>query len=288
MRTPSSIQALLLPIVLIALTGCSITKAMRVENREVIGVTTMIGELRGAPLVFIGERHDARSHHELQLEVLKAIKAEGKKLALGVEMFEDSSQPALDAWIAGKVPEYSFQRVFALSWRNMPWGLYRDIFLYARDNSIPIVALNAPRQVVQSVARKGFASLTSAELLKLPTGIDAAVSDGYLEFMKSSYPMHGRSGAAFRNISEAQMLRNRVMARHIGDYLRLNPDRVMVVIAGGGHTRGMGGVPAELESGGPSYKIVQPPLWPISSATVTAKDADYLLVERFSWLWEIL
>jgi len=286
MRILSFTKALLLSSLLAALTGCSITKAMRVENREVIDVKTMIGELRGSPLVFVGERHDASSHHELQLDILKAIKAEGKPLAIGMEMFEDSSQRALDAWSAGKVPENAFRKVFAWNWRNMPWGLYRDIMIFARDNSVPIVALNAPREVVQSVAKKGFPSLTPEQLKLLPPGIDAEVTDAYLQFMMSFYPMHGRSGEAFRNISEAQMLRNRVMARRIGDYLQLHPETVMVVIAGGGHARAKGGIPAEL--GKLPYKIVLPPIPALDADTVTGGDADYLLVEPFSWLADIL
>ena len=286
MRILLPAKALMFCALLAALTGCSITQAMRVENREVIDVKTMIGELRGSPLVFLGERHDASAHHELQLDILKALKAEGKPLAIGMEMFEDSSQRALDAWSAGKVPENAFRKVFAWNWRNIPWGLYRDIMIYARDHSIPIVALNAPREVVQAVSRKGFSSLTPEQLKLLPLGINAEVTDTYLQFMMSFYPMHGRNGEAFRNISEAQMLRNRVMARRISDYQQLHPETVMVVIAGGGHARQKGGIPAEL--GKLPYKIVLPPIPALNSDTVTTKDADYLLVEPFSWLADML
>jgi hypothetical protein len=47
----------------------------------------------------------------LQLEVLKGLKAKGKPLAIGMEMFEGFSQKALDAWSAGKVPTYAFTKV---------------------------------------------------------------------------------------------------------------------------------------------------------------------------------
>ncbi|HBA86718.1 MAG TPA: hypothetical protein DCZ75_01685 [Geobacter sp.] len=283
MRIFRLVKALLVPaLLLILLCGCSITQAMRVENREVVDVKTMIDELRGSPLVFVGERHDAPAHHDLQLDILKAIKAEGKPVAIGMEMFEESSQRAIDAWTAGKVPEEAFRKVFAWNWRNLPWDLYRDLLIYARDNRIPVVALNAPRDVVAAVAKRGFASLTPEQLRQLPEGTDASVNDEYLKFMMSFYPMHGRQGDAFRNIGEAQMLRNKVMARRISDYMKLHPDTVMVVIAGGGHARENGGVPAELKE--LSYKIVLPPIPGLTSETVTTKDANYLLVEPFfSW-----
>ena len=283
MRTPPIAKALLLlllPLLLISLTGCSITHAMRVENREIIDIRTMTDELSDSPLLFVGERHDASSHHQLQLEIIKSLKAEGKSLAIGMEMFDETSQPALDAWSAGKVPEDAFRKVYQWSWRNIPWGMYSDILLFARDHRIPVVALNAPREIVQAVAKKGFAALTPQQLKKLPPDVDARASDSFQKFMLSYAPSHGKTGAAFKHIAEAQLLRNMIMARRISDYLELHPERVMVVIAGGGHARGTGGVPEELRKDLP-FKIVLPPLPPLTGETVTVEDADYLLVEPF-------
>lgn len=273
-------KLLSLPLLLALLSGCSITQAMRVQDREVVDVKTMIGELAGTPVLFVGERHDVSSHHDLQLEVLKELKARGKPLAIGMEMFENTSQPALDAWSAGKVLEYAFRKIYQWNWRNIPWEMYSDILLFARDNRIPIVALNAPRNIVQAVAQRGFASLSAEQLALLPTGVDAKANDSFLEFMRTSSPSHGRSGDAFMRIAEAQKLRNVVMARRISDYLALHPERVMVVVAGGGHARGVGGIPSELR-GSLRYKVVLPPVPRLDEDTVTSEDADYLLIEPF-------
>ena len=276
------LKLLLFLYLIFTLSGCSITHVTRVQDREVIGVETMIGELGEAPVILVGERHDAPAHHKLQLDIIKALRAKGRPLAIGMEMFEASSQKALDAWSAGKVPEQALRKVFEWNWRNIPWELYEEILLYARDNSIPIIALNAPRGIVQQVSHLGASSLSGAELLQLPAGVDLEVSDAYLDFMRSAYPTHGRGGEAFRNICEAQMLRNRVMARLIGDYLARHPESTMVVLAGGGHVREEGGIPAEL--GKLQRRIVLPPIPGLSTETVTGKDADYLLEEPYSWL----
>lgn len=286
MRNSHIIRPLLLAAIILTMTGCSVSQVMRVQDRETISVKTMIGELSNTPLVFAGERHDASLHHKLQLEILKSLKAEGKSLAIGMEMFEQSSQRALDAWSAGKVPEYAMKKVFEGNWRSIPWELYQDIILFARDNRIPIVALNPAREIVQKVSKRGFASLTEDQLGQLPEGVDARVSSAYLNFMATSYSMHGKSGDAFRHMCEAQMLRNRVMARRIGDYLAQNPERVMVVITGGGHARKTGGIPAELEN--ISYKVLLPPVTGMTEEEVSTKDADYLMEEPLFWLLEIL
>lgn len=280
MPLPCAAKALLFTLLLTLLTGCSISKAIRVEDRAEVDIPTMIDGLSGARIIFVGEAHDAGAHHELQLRVIEALKAQGKHLAIGMEMFEQTSQPALDAYTAGKVPEAAFRKVYALSWRYIPWEMYADIFHFARGNGIPIVGLNAPRELVQAVARRGFEDLSKEELARLPAGVDARVSEGYLQFMRGYSPTHGKDAEGFRNIAEAQMLRNVVMARRIEAYLAANPERVMVVIAGGAHVRGVGGIPSELR-GGLSYRIILPPMPPLNGKTVTRQDADYLLVEPF-------
>ena len=282
MRTSLTLKSLTMLVILLFLSSCSITRALRVEDRTMVNVRTMIDELSAVPVVFIGERHDASEHHKLQLEVLKGLKAKGKSLAIGMEMFEGSSQKALDAWSAGKVPTYAFVKVYQWNWRNIPYWLYEDIFNYARDNHIPIVALNAPQEIVKKVSQLGLSSLTNDDRRLLPPGVDAEVSDAYLDFIKSSYGVHGRNGDHFRHICEAQMLRNRVMASRILDYHQLHPESIMVVLAGGGHAREKGGIPAEL--GNLPFKIVLPPLPGLSAEAIRTEDANFLLEEPFSLL----
>ena len=210
------------------------------------------------------------------------MKASGRPLAIGMEMFEDQSQASLNAWSGGRMPESAFRQVFEWNWRNIPWGLYRDILIFARDNHVPVIGLNAPRSVVRKVSRRGFSSLTAGELRILPAGITAEVDESYLDFIRSAYFVHGGAGDGFRHICEAQMLRNRVMARHIANYLREHPETVMVVLTGGVHARGKGGIPSELAK--IPYKVVLPPIPNLNADTVESADADYLLEDP--WLVE--
>ncbi|PIQ13779.1 MAG: hypothetical protein COW70_02825, partial [Hydrogenophilales bacterium CG18_big_fil_WC_8_21_14_2_50_58_12] len=234
------------PIFLLGMTGCSITHAIRVGDGQRIGVGQMIAEVHNSPVIFVGERHDDASHHELQLEVIQSLQKAGKPLAIGVEMFQTDSQPALDAWIAGKTREEQFVRVYQANWRNLNWGLYRDVFLFARDHGIPMVALNAPNRIVEKVARQGFSALSNDELRALPAESADPISDENIRFMTAYYPGHGKNSEAFRHLGEAQMLRNRVMAKGIIRYLAQHPESRMVVLAGGAHAWGRGGIPAEL------------------------------------------
>jgi len=275
-------QAFLLFAIGLTLTGCSITHVMRLGDRKVIDVATMVRELDDTPVVLVGEFHDSTPQHGLQLAVIKGLHAKGRPVAIGMEMFEAASQRDLDDWSAGKVSEDDFRKVYEWNWRNLSWWLYAEILRYARDNRIPVIALNAPRRAVSKVSDLGVASLSSEELDLLPPGINLEVSDAYLDFMRSAYPLHGRSGEGFRNICQAQMLRNRVMARRVTDYLALHPGSTVVVLAGGGHARVAGGIPAEL--GDLRRRVVLPTVPGLNPEQVSGNDGDYLMEEPYSWL----
>jgi uncharacterized iron-regulated protein len=266
--------------ILFLLSGCSITKALRVEDRTMVDVSTMIGGVSDVPVVLIGERHDSMEHHKLQLEVLKGLKAKGKLIAIGMEMFEETSQRAVHDWVAGDLSREDFLRLYQRNWRNVPYRLYEDIFDYARENHIQIIALNAPRYIVEKVSQHGFSSLTEDDKHNLPPGADAEVSDTYLEFIRLSYGAHSQNSEHFRHICEAQVLRNWVMASRIRWFHQLEPSKVVVVLAGGAHVRGNGGIPDEL--GDLPFKIILPPFPGFSDKSITSKDTNYLLEEPFS------
>lgn len=261
---------------LLGATGCSITHVIRIEDGERIGIGQMIAEVSGSPLIFVGEHHDDASHHELQLEVIKGIHKTRKPQAIGIEMFETGSQPALDGWIAGKIPEEQFVSIYRANWRNLDWEFYRDIFLYARDNGIPMLGLNVPRQIIEKVAREGFAALSKDDLRALPHGSASPVSEEFIQFMAGYYPSHGKGSESFRHLCEAQMLRNRVMAGTIIRYMGRNPGSSMVVLTGGGHAWGKGGIPAEL--GSLPHKIILPPFSGMGSDNPELEGGgDYLM-----------
>lgn len=274
MSTPSLLRALW-PLYFFALASCSITHAIRTENNQRIDVEQMIAEVRDAPLLFVGERHDSTAHHVLQLDVIKGLQQTGRPLAIGIEMFEIQNQAALDAWIARKTSEAEFVRIYQANWRNLSWWLYRDIFVFARDHGIAMIALNAPREIVQKVARQGFAGLSSSDLLGLPPESTRPIRDDDVDFMTRYFPGHGRDGAAAYHLAEAQVLRNRVMAKGILRYLGRHPDSRLLVLTGGVHAWGKGGIPGEL--GGQPYKIIVPPIPGLEVGAGATAGADYLL-----------
>ncbi len=63
------------------------------------------------PLVYVGEVHDNPASHRLQLEILTAMQERHPgRVSLGMEMFNNEQQDALDKWVAGELSEKEFLR----------------------------------------------------------------------------------------------------------------------------------------------------------------------------------
>lgn len=263
------------PVLLLALAGCSITHAIRSEDGQRIAVDQMIAEVSNVPLILVGERHDEPSHHELQLRLMQNLYYAGKPLAIGLEMFRVDSQGALDNWVSGITTEAEFVKIYQDNWHNLSWDLYQDIFRFAREHGIPMIALNVPQQIIEKVVHAGFSGLSNADLIALPPRSTDPLSDASMQFMKAYFPDHGKNGDAFHRLCEAQVLRNRVMAKAIIRYLKNHPGSTMIVLAGGVHVWKAGGIPAEL--GNLPYKAIVPRFSAIGTDDQDTGGTDYLL-----------
>jgi uncharacterized iron-regulated protein len=247
----------------------------RVADSQMVGFNEMLADLRSSRLIFIGELHDNPAHHQLQLEVIKRLKGSGKKIAIALEMFRAENQQGLDMWVDGSLGIIEFMDFYRDNW-TLPWELYDSLFLYARNNGIPLIAMNAPNSVMQKVYRQGFEALSPEEKRLLPSGVTCSVDRSYMSFVRRNFVWHSSDESTFMHFCEAQLLRNKVMAHNLSSYLNRNPDRVIVVITGVGHAMRRG-LPEELSALNPvSIKILMPPLHELAAESLQKGDADYL------------
>lgn len=262
---------------LCSLGGCAIDHALRLDTGQRLDLAQLVAELQDTSLVLLGEQHDNMAHHELQLAVIAGLQRSGRPLAIGLEMFEIGQQAALDAWVAGLTPEDAFIRSYQANWRNLDWGLYRDIFLLARDQHLPMIALNAPQQIVQTVARQGFQALSAADLRALPADAAAPLraDEGTAMVSSAAHGAPGHDARAAAHITQAQVLRNRVMAKGIERYLAQHPQSRMVVLTGALHAWRAGGIPSELTT--LHAKVVLPALDGLALGRHASASADYLM-----------
>jgi uncharacterized iron-regulated protein len=250
----------------------------RLSDRSVTTLPDIVDDLKSARLVFVGELHDNKAHHQVQLDIIRTLKDSGVPVAIGLEMFQSDYQDALDEWIAGKSSPEEFIQSYYENWR-MPWPLYRDIFLYARKNGIPLVGLNVSEEIVSQVARHGFASLKPEQLRKIP-GVSCSVDTAYERFIRNALGEHGKGAASFRNFCEAQMVWDSAMALNLINYVKNHSGVTVIVLAGGGHSWKYG-IPEQVrrQSDYP-FRVILPELTGrLTRENVTDSETDYLWLD---------
>lgn len=265
---------LLLSLTLVGI-GYALAHSFDLNRLDVTTLEEMIADLSEVQVVFAGEIHDQFSHHAAQLQVVRELHEAGVPVSVGLEMFRQDGQADLDHWSAGDMEEDRFREIFAEHWSG--WPLYREIFIYARDNRIPLVGLNIPRQLVSQVARSGFDSLSEEQRRGLPLAY-CIVSPRYREFMTRTLQGHPLEGTDFKHFCEAQILWDAGMAVSLENYLQNNPQRTVVVLAGNGHAW-KHGIPEQLLRRGDYRVRVLLPEVPgrIDRFTTSSDEADYLL-----------
>jgi uncharacterized iron-regulated protein len=236
----------------------------------------MIKEISSARVIFFGEIHNDINHHKNQLDAIQALYKKGLPFATGLEMFPKKHQENHNDWVSGSIKEENFIPIFNEDW-GYDWGLYKDIFLYARNKKIPLIGLNVPREITRKVAQRGFQSLSSDELSELPPGITCDLDKRYMDFIKRVFEYKENNDETFRNFCEAQVIWDQSMAWHLSQYLRKNPDSLVIVLTGTVHAWKYG-IPRQLQKFiSVKYRVILPDL-PGDYSTITINDADYMVI----------
>lgn len=213
------------------------------RTEEVITPAVLARRLEGVSLLFVGEQHTSVAFHAVQLRVLEELVRSGRKVLLGLEMYPYTEQRFLDDWSAGRYTEEGFLELsrWYKSW-GYHWSYYRDIFLFARDRKIPIHAINAPREVVASVRKKGVEGLTEEEARHVPRKVDVDSAE-HRKLFRAFFDdeddtMHAQmTEAQWDGMFQAQCTWDAVMAHNALAALKKHgePGAIMVVLIGQGH-----------------------------------------------------
>jgi uncharacterized iron-regulated protein len=218
------------------------TTAMEVS--AVKALPEMIREVADKKIVYVGESHDRFSHHLVQLEIIRALHRMGKKVAIGMEMFQRPFQGALDDYLGGRIDERAFlrQSEYFQRWK-FDYRLYRPILQFARAEKIPVAALNIQREITEKVGKTGLDSLSEEEKKLIPLQMD--FSDRvYRERLERIFREHPSFEAKnFDFFLQAQIVWDETMAESVDRFLKKNPGYQMVVLAGSGHLAYGSGIP---------------------------------------------
>lgn len=221
-----------------------VDKTPAIRLRDAPTIKNLIPELVNNRVIYVGETHTRYDHHLIQLEIIRQVHALHPELAIGMEFFQQPFQQPLDAYIRGELDERGMLRrtEYYDRWRY-DYRLYAPILRFAREQGIPLVALNLPAELTQKVSRVGLDDLSDEERAQIPDDIDRS-DEAYAQRLKKIYSQHPESQAPnFEKFLTAQLLWDEGMAQAIVDYLTAHPATHMIVLAGSGHLAYGSGIP---------------------------------------------
>jgi len=202
--------------------------------------------LAGSRHIYVGEEHASAEDHAVQLAVLETLHGMGQGIVLGVEWLPYTLQGKLSQWQAEPLSKENFLTL--VEWQKT-WGydieLYWPILSWAHTNRVPIIALNAPRNVVFGFSKHGREGLTPEDQAALPpldSGND--IHRAYFVHMmrKAAEAMGGKGHhAGFEEhidaYYQAQLIWDETMARQVSKLFKAPEHQLhtIVVLAGRGH-----------------------------------------------------
>ncbi|WP_291516123.1 ChaN family lipoprotein [Bdellovibrio sp. ArHS] len=237
-------------------------------------------------IVIIGENHGFAEHRDQQVAIMQALRAKGLKVSVGMEFFTYTDQELVNSYRAGSLAEPDFLK--AIQWGNPSYDYYRPQALFPLiTEGAKTLALNAPRSVTGSAAKKGLEALTPEEKALLPPGFTLG-RDSYKRRFLSMMP-HLPSPEAGERYFAAQSIWDDTMAWKATEFMASHPDQVLVIVVGEFHVQYGGGLPDRLRARSP-----QTPLLTFSQINIQGMEEDEIAVEiqpspqegpRADYLW---
>ena len=131
-----------------------------------VSLTDLAKRLADKDVVVIGEYHGHQGSHLLQSRLQAHLYRHRPKQVLTMEQFEVDRQPVLDRYLADKIGEMELVED-AGAWPIYKYA-YRPLVEFARVRDLPVIAANAPADIVRCVGREGPGSVSYTHLT-LPT-----------------------------------------------------------------------------------------------------------------------
>ena len=257
-----------------------------VKAGRFVTADALAAALTRARYVLLGERHDNPDHHRVQVSLVRALLAAGRRPAVAFEMFTADDAPAIARQLA-VAPRDAAGLARAVDWKRSgwpAWAYYEPIAQAALDADLSIVAANLPPSTARALARGNRSVLP--ERLDSRYGLDRPLPDG------GQAALAAEIHASHCGHIPAERLEGMVLAQRARDAM-LTDSMVTaardgaLLIAGNGHVRRDRGVPLYLRAGEPGASIAV--VAPLEVRDDWNRPADYAAAFGgrlpYDWLW---
>jgi len=249
-----------------------------INPKQTQSLAAILQQESDARVILVGEQHTRMDHHQIQLETMRYLHEQDIDIAIGVEWFQQPFQSHLNDFLAGRITEKQLLHKTEYFDRWVyDYRLYQPILLYAREHGIPVVALNAARELSKAVTKKSFQDLPDELQQQLPSSFDWS-DKAYEKRLEKVFKMHPNFSGTFEGFLRGQLLWDESMAESAANYLKKHPEKRMLVFAGTGHIEYGSGIPNRIKRR-IEEKVIS--ILPSESpAGVTPNKADYLVFSQ--------
>ncbi|MEO0139485.1 MAG: ChaN family lipoprotein [candidate division WOR-3 bacterium] len=212
---------------------------------EKVSWDSLIESVSKSGVVYVGEIHNNKKIHDLQLSIIESLVKKGFKVAVAFEMFQQPYQKFLDEFVGGKISEV--EMLYLTEWHknwNMDISLYRDIWNFARENKLKMLAINIPTDFRKKVRTMSYERMRKTEYL--PPDLEEPDSS-YIEYFKKAIGGHEGANDRFNEMLKVMLAWDEGMAYAISKFIKENKNTKVVVIVGYGHIYGRLGIPKRVE-----------------------------------------
>lgn len=244
------------------------TRIVAPTSNTLLSPEELAQRLSGTDVVVVGEYHGHHASHLLQSRLQQALYRQRPQQVLSMEQFNLDRQDALNRYLAGEIGETEMIED-ANAWDNYR-GSYRPLVEFARQHDLPVIAANAPADVVRCVGRRGPDYLDSLSapprqwLPEQPFLDTPAYREKFMAAIGASHRADSTLKARMTNTYKAQLLRDNTMASRILQARAQHPGHQVLHVTGTFHSEGGLGTVALLKQRAPglSVAVISPVVWP--------------------------
>ena len=224
-----------LAALLVLLSACSSSPPASEKGWQSPGPSEFIA-LATAPLLLLGEQHDAPEHHRIEADLVQWLSAQQRLAALVLEMADEGRSTA---GLGAQASETQVQEALGWASSGWPWAHYRDAIMAAVRAQVTVLGANLPRQALRgAMADATRDTWLDAQGLALQ---DQRMIDGHCGLLPASQT---------RPMTRVQIARDRQMAQTMVAALAQasdkSPQASVLLLAGQGHVDKLAGVPVHL------------------------------------------
>ncbi|WP_253912501.1 ChaN family lipoprotein [Vibrio sp. B1Z05] len=217
-------------------------------------LTALPSDIINADVVLVGEWHSHSAIHRFQAELYQKLLEHNTQVAVSMEQFSRPVQNTLDQYLKGEIGELALI-AHAKAWPNYSSD-YRALVEQAKSASMPVIAANAPREIVRCLGQVGVGyleSLNAEQRQNVATNLD--ITDRpYKDNFKQA--MQGVEKASVEKMYAAQVAWDETMAESIAMHHAQYPHQQILHIAGKFHVENGMGIAYSLHQRAPKLKIV--------------------------------